>query len=350
MIDMRDRFRGCLLGAAVGDALGAPIEFMRQPEIEATYGAAGVQGFEDGGKITDDTQMLLYSAGACLCWLDRPLAARTPDELRRYCWRAYLEWLDAQARRLGDPLQVAMYPTLSAAVQRQGARMPGGTCTVALEDGRPGSILEPLNDSKGAGGIMRSAPFGLVDCPDYDPFVAACAAAALTHGHPLGYYPAGAVAFMVQVMTIGQIAPLDALRMLRSRLAAPAQHAARADCPALQRVLALLADAEERAAEPLERWSPSELGGGWVAEEALAIAVAALLGCAEAGPLAALRWSVNHGGDSDTTGCVAGALLGAAYGSAWLGTAADRVEDATLIGDIADAMHEATAGLNVRRF
>ena len=40
-ISLRDRFRGCLLGGAVGDALGAPVEFLRLDEIVARYGPEG---------------------------------------------------------------------------------------------------------------------------------------------------------------------------------------------------------------------------------------------------------------------------------------------------------------------
>ena len=38
-------YRGCLLGGAVGDALGAPVEFMSLAEIRATFGRAGITEF-----------------------------------------------------------------------------------------------------------------------------------------------------------------------------------------------------------------------------------------------------------------------------------------------------------------
>jgi ADP-ribosylglycohydrolase len=56
------------------------------------------------------------------------------------------------------------------------------------------------------------------------------------------------------------------------------------------------------------------LGGGWTAEEALAIGVY----CALAHPddiAAAVRLAVNHSGDSDSTGSIAGAILGAYLGA-----------------------------------
>lgn len=63
----RDRVRGCLLAGAVGDALGAPVEFWSLEEIRARLGPQGVTGYlpaygRDRGAITDDTQMTLFTA------------------------------------------------------------------------------------------------------------------------------------------------------------------------------------------------------------------------------------------------------------------------------------------------
>ena len=37
-----ERFRGCLLGGAIGDALGWPVEFLRDKEIRKKYGEGGI--------------------------------------------------------------------------------------------------------------------------------------------------------------------------------------------------------------------------------------------------------------------------------------------------------------------
>jgi ADP-ribosylglycohydrolase len=42
MTDMRKRFRGCLIGGAVGDALGALVEFMGYSEIVRRFGVNGI--------------------------------------------------------------------------------------------------------------------------------------------------------------------------------------------------------------------------------------------------------------------------------------------------------------------
>lgn len=58
--------RGCLLGGALGDALGAPIEFQNLGRIRAEHGPHGLremhQAYGRVGAITDDTQMTLFTA------------------------------------------------------------------------------------------------------------------------------------------------------------------------------------------------------------------------------------------------------------------------------------------------
>jgi ADP-ribosylglycohydrolase len=346
-----DRFRGCLLGAAVGDALGAPVEFMSRAAIEKEYGPDGIGTYLGPvGHVTDDTQMLLYTAAACLSWQDRPSAVCSMEMLIEICWSAYQEWGRAQFGRVaGNPVR---FPRVTAAVERQGPRAPGVTCTGSLSGNPPGSPLEPLNNSKGAGGIMRTAPLGLLG-PRPDPFIAGCLAAALTHGHPLGYYPAGVLALMVHNLTTRKNTITGTLDVAIQRLHRSAVPAAGSDLPHLGQLVQLLQEAELLdTTDHLSGWRPGVIGQGWVAEEALAIGVAALLATEHRStPFEALRWSVNHGGDSDTTGCVAGALLGACYGTEWIPEdLAMDVEDHDLIVGIADALYEAATGRDVRRF
>jgi ADP-ribosyl-[dinitrogen reductase] hydrolase len=64
---MMNKYKGCLLGLAVGDALGAAVEFMSYAEIKNKYGEDGIQDFDgwsmfEAGSYTDDTQMALATA------------------------------------------------------------------------------------------------------------------------------------------------------------------------------------------------------------------------------------------------------------------------------------------------
>src|SRR5439155_11342308 len=74
-------------------------------------------------------------------------------------------------------------------------RAPGHTCLSALQARyRLATPENPINDSKGCGGVMRVAPIGLVSDKAFD---LACDAAALTHGHPAGWLAAGAFADII---------------------------------------------------------------------------------------------------------------------------------------------------------
>jgi len=66
----REHFSGCLLGGAVGDALGAPVEFRSIHDIRSKYGPTGIADYDLAygrrGAITDDTQMTLFTAEGLL--------------------------------------------------------------------------------------------------------------------------------------------------------------------------------------------------------------------------------------------------------------------------------------------
>jgi ADP-ribosyl-[dinitrogen reductase] hydrolase len=175
------------------------------------------------------------------------------------------------------------------------------TCLSALEDGKPGSISHPANDSKGCGGVMRVAPIGLARD---DPFTLGCQAAALTHGHPNGYFAAGALALMISELAAGgSLSAAVAIAISRLQEADGAGQVADA------------LTAAARAAElgPLSADAISLLGEGWVAEEALVIAAHCAMTATDfrSGVLRA----VNHGGDSDSTGAICGNLLGTSLGA-----------------------------------
>jgi ADP-ribosyl-[dinitrogen reductase] hydrolase len=308
---LQSRFRGCLLGGAVGDAIGAGIEFLSDAAIRRQFGPAGVTGYVEAygrtGAITDDTQMTLFTAEGLIRAALLPGTASTAA-ITAELWAAYQRWLSTQ---ITMPDHGADGWLLSQPFLHH-ERAPGTTCLSALEDGRPGSTDRPVNDSKGCGGVMRVASIGLVA---QDPFELGCAAAALTHGHPSGYLAAGAFALLLNEVARGRELP-DAVGRTIHRLR-------RADDAA--EVVDALSDALRLAADqPGDAQALTALGEGWVAEEALAIAVYCAL------PARTFRSAVllaaNHGGDSDSTASICGNLLGAAAG-------ADTI-DADLLSDL----------------
>ncbi|MEV4468111.1 ADP-ribosylglycohydrolase family protein [Nonomuraea sp. NPDC049504] len=326
-MNVLDRVLGCLLGGAIGDALGAPIEFQSLREIRRAYGEEGVSDYVTdwrgkAGLITDDTQMTLFTVEGLLT--DGGSAA--VEAVRA----AYLRWLDTQDHKTPPP---ASLPHHTGRLREESwlysRRAPGNACLSGLHRPFPGPAAwgepGPVNpDSKGCGTVMRSAPFGLLAALAHqapadsgeravrEAFELSAVCAQITHGHPTGYLAAGAFAAIIaQLMASEALEPA-----VRRTLALLATYPGHEETTAALHAAMELAAKGQPGPEAIE-----SLGGAWVAEEALAIGVY----CALAEPEAdrALLLSVNHSGDSDSTGSVCGNLVGALYGrdalpAAWL--------------------------------
>lgn len=176
---------------------------------------------------------------------------------------------------------------------------------------------------------MRSAPFGLMGEDAGAGFRLAYWCAQITHGHPTGAYAAGAFAAIVAHLLEGDSMAGAVLRTMELL----GRHPGHEETTAALRAAVDLAAEGGPTAEKVET-----LGAGWVAEEVLAIAVYCALVMPGAGQVAqALLLSVNHSGDSDSTGAICGNLLGARHGDvhlppSWLVATEGRV----VITEVAD--------------
>ena len=86
MIEPEDRFRGCLLGLAVGDAVGTTLEFKTPGSFEPISGMLGGGPFDlEPGEWTDDTSMALCLAAS----LVHAKGFKAVDQMNRYC-----NWVD----------------------------------------------------------------------------------------------------------------------------------------------------------------------------------------------------------------------------------------------------------------
>ncbi len=308
-----DHFTGCLIGGAVGDALGAPIEFTRLPRIRMLYGEQGVTDYDTAygrrGAITDDTQMTLFTAEGLILSKARQEYAG-PDNIVLAVYHAYLRWLYTQDAQIQKRL-IKGYGTcsivdgvLTGYKELHCKRAPGNTCLSALRSGNIGNTGSPINNSKGCGGVMRTAPVGLAFPDAEEAFDVGCECAALTHGHPSGYLASGAAAALIADIIAGaslEDAVDNAVRILKTRRGME-------EClRAVETALEYVSKGEE-SPETIEK-----IGAGWLAEEALAMSIYAAMiagGDFSKGVLLA----VNHSGDSDSTGAVTGNFLGALYG------------------------------------
>ena len=315
-----NRYLGCMLGGAVGDALGAPVEFMKLHEIRAKYGESGIDDFDEAygrmGAITDDTQMALFTAEGLLRAYARG-AARGIWHPPSIVHHAYVQWLNTQGETSRGQFNGSQAGSL---VHMQGLhqrRAPGGSCLSALAQKDMGTMDQPINDSKGCGTVMRIAPAGLFAESIEQAFEWGCEMGAITHGHPSGYLASGALAGIIHALK-SDTSLNDAIDRAIRLLKESDRHQECLD--AIEQAITLAAKGDP-SPEALET-----LGGGWVAEEALAISLCCAL-CAEHDFAKGVLTAVNHSGDSDSTGAITGNILGCINGKSaitfkWL----DRLE------------------------
>lgn len=310
----REIYQGCFLGGAVGDALGAPIEFLGIEQIRQKYGGSGILDFveyQDGkGRFTDDTQMTLFTAEGLLRAEHRAMLRGIGGALPPIAFNSYLRWLLTQSESY-EEVQKRMRRSegvysgwLLSREELFSCRAPGNTCIQALKDGKMGSIEKPINDSKGCGTIMRMAPVGLMF--SHDPEVAfeeGCALSALTHGHPSGYLSGGFFAALIAYLAVGEDVKSSTWKCLEILIQQPQYDEVE---NAVLKMFSVLDTITDRDLEPEDL---EKLGGSWVAEEALAISLLCSIfyeNNFEKGVIAA----VNHSGDSDSTGAIVGNILG----------------------------------------
>ncbi|PPQ31826.1 ADP-ribosyl-[dinitrogen reductase] hydrolase [Rhodopila globiformis] len=255
---LHERALGAYLGFAVGDALGATVEFMTRREIEATYGrhetiVGGGWLRLAPGQVTDDTEMTMC--------LGRAILEGETWDVARVC-EQFAAWLR------GNPVDV------------------GNTCRRGIRRYMSdGSVCGPFSEGDaGNGALMRNLPVVLATLGDEAEFERwSIEQSHVTHHHPLSD---------AAVLALG--------RMTRVLLAGDGVAAARREASALV------------AGHPQFRFKPYRgLCSAYVVDTVQTVLhhffeTDSFQSC--------VAETVNKGGDADTTGALAGMLAGAAYG------------------------------------
>ncbi len=314
-----DSIVGALLGTAVGDALGMPIEGLSHQNVRTYY--KGIKEYRDddqrgdldAGQWTDDTQMTFA--------LVRALSAHPdcPDEWPSAVARAYVA-LRPDARRWGE--------TTSAAIDR----LANGVSPV--ESGSP--------DRPTDGAAMRAAPLGawwaVRDIPPEDAFEIVRSVLAVTHRHPAALTAGWGQVVGVRTVLGWSPETFDRATFWDTLLDATtwAEEQLGGDRRVSSRLRALT---DQLDAFPLDLRDACD-GVGVRADEAWPYACAMV---ARRPHLLenTLLSGINVGGDADTTGAMMGAMLGALHGwtafpEAWcdgLEAAARLQEDAETFAD-----------------
>ncbi|WP_164540905.1 ADP-ribosylglycohydrolase family protein [Streptomyces abyssomicinicus] len=331
--DFRSRVRGVVLGTAVGDALGAPLDGQTAEEIAAAHGPEGltapVPAYGRLGAVTDVTQLSLFTVdGLIRAQVRRDTGAwHPPSDLHR-AWRRWTatqhDWGPDERRK--DDGWLAREEWLYA------RRAPHRPTLLALRGTTMGTPADPRNPGeRGPHAAARSAAFGLL--VGWEPRLVAQLAvecATQTHGHPTAYLAAGAYAVTVHGLARGEALP----QAVRTAIGAIAPW------PGHQEVTGAL-EAAEAAAEP-----PAPLEADAGADEVLAAAVRCALGGEDTRH--ALCLAVNLGGPASVTGALTGGLLGALHGEtalppAWLAELEGRPTLVVLADDFAVEMTQGPA-------
>ncbi len=288
------RLHASLLGGALGDSLGAEIEFLSLDMIRRQY-PEGItdlpphQGLR--GAITDDTQMTLFTAEGIIRAHVRN-ALKGISHAPSVVHHALLRWHRTQG---GQPRVQTDDIGLISDRRLWGRRAPGNTCLSALAESQKYGA-PARNHSKGCGTIMRVAPVALM-VPREQVRSMAIETSAFTHGHPTGQLAAAAWAEMLADVATGS-------KLEETAAATAAQYARLEGGQETARAIRKALDApRDGAPETVE-----SLGGGWIAEDALSIA---LYACVTGESFdETLQIAVLHGGDSDSTGAIAGNMIG----------------------------------------
>lgn len=289
-----DQLAGCLLGGALGDALGYPVEFEKVSQMSQDHDFDKIVGKLI---VSDDTQMTLFTANALL--LDGNLRINT--------WNCYQDWLETQFKQGKSELSHRPISWLMEYPEMYASREPGRTCLMTLMRGIPGDLNEPINQSKGCGALMRVAPLAFIDREDL--YLVAIENSALTHGHQMSHIASAALVSLLRYISEGETL-CDSVSLMRQdikRIFMGSLEVKVFDDLLQQAILA-----SEKDFDDME--IISRLGEGWVAEETLAIALYCSLKYSN-DLKKALRAVVFHDGDSDSTGSVTGQILGTLLGA-----------------------------------
>ena len=313
------------MAGAAGDALGYEVEFMSRREILSRFDVQGITKFalDGSGKalISDDTQMTLFTANGLLTGITMNRMTDSSDKAELLIIAAYLDWYYTQTGERGKHQQFTWLRELQEMCCR---RAPGTTCMSACATMMYNDKV--VNHSKGCGGIMRVAPMALLvdQSPDSGRYYCSledlaeggCYIAEQTHQHPLGFLPAGLLTVLlykllpltpkqakdnIDNIVSETLSILDVIR--KNKHEEDKQYLKELTNKAVRLAHSDMSDAD----------AIRELGQGWVAEETWAIALYCAIRHIDSVEDAIIA-SVNHNGDSDSTGSVCGNIMGAIYG------------------------------------
>lgn len=293
-----DKIKEILIAGAIGDCFGYKVEFDSIEIIRYNYGKGINLSHlrDDDWDVSDDTQMTLFCLEAIIPFLNLPYAEKYLENITENIYESYLKWFITQTQKFNSEKFKIKKEELLDFKQLYKKQTPGKTCLTSLGSHRMGKIKNPINDSKGCGGIMRVAPISFLNFEMKEIFLLGCLQAAITHGHPTGYLSAGFFAGLIY----GGLNNLSFEDSYNKSLLILKNYSNN------EEMLSYLINYEKYIQK--EFISPEDmvknLGGGWIGEDALGIAMYCYIK-SENNFEKCLEMSTNHSGDSDSTASLA---------------------------------------------
>ena len=331
-------YRGCLLGLAVGDALGYSVDDKSWEQICEDYGPNGLLGYdlqEDYADVTSYTQIAAYLSNALLLSISR----RDQESRMPYICLGLKEWTRSQMFYRDPDKSFCWISKLSAFRRRhcRDARMLETLRLLSL-----GAPKDPKNNSNTPGALTGAVVFGLFfEEKRMQPHMIGKLAfdtMAITHPHPEATLSAVVLAYTIAGLLQSPDTPLEeqflgAIEAMRGQF--PGENAELV-AKRLLRALDMARNPNRTPRIDMEKLDCC------TASECLAGAMYAALAGGEEFD-SAIICAVNHSGRSAATGAVAGAILGAKLGAEALPDFyLDSLEVVDALTELADDLRSAT--------
>ena len=334
-------YRGCLLGMAVGDAMGFTVDHRSLAEIQEDYGPNGLLGYDlvNGyADVTSNTQLAAFTCNGLLFGVTRGQMTGKMAPFIKYIALACCEWAASQ-RTSGRPARNYCWLPRRAEICRRHCMETRMVET--LERRNLGALETPANNYSGPFGLTAAIAVGLfydedrMDQWEIDRLGAE--AVALTHGSPTAFLSGAVLAHIMSKLLRKPDAPLkkvvmEAAEAMKAQFGH--QYSQAFEIATLLRHA--ITYSETHGVRPVEIM---EKLGCDTAAQVLAGAVYAGLVSGKDFDRAMII-SVNHSGRSSAVGAIAGAILGIRLGEEALPDFyIECLEPAEVLRELADDMH-----------
>ena len=334
-------YRGCLLGMAVGDAMGYTVDNRSWQEIQEDYGPNGLLGYDlvNGyADVTSYTQLAAFACNGLLLGLTRGQMLGKMAPFVRYVEVASREWAESQ-RPWGRPAgNYCWLPRRSEICHRN---CMDTRILDTLRRERLGTLEAPVNNYNGPAALTTAIGVGLFYDPDrmdqQETDRLGAEAVALTHGSPTAFLSAAVLTHIISRLVRFPRASfrkivLESLEALKEQFGH--QYSQAFEIATLLRHAVTYSEAHDvRPVEIMEKLKCQD------AAQVLAGAVYASLVCGSDFDRAMIV-AVNHSGRSAAVGAIAGAILGIRLGEEALPDFyMECLEPAEVLRELADDMH-----------